>query len=186
MTEKDKEWMQKSLTYLEENDMLTEENLKDLDAVVYTKEWVKVWPHTRPREDIKAEPNGKNIYQHGDTTYFQWSKDMIKEQNEILAKQGMEIPLDSHYEESLQALPGNYEKSSWYKWWNILSLITNMSMSGYCDSDGTLNDKVKYGYRWSASSRDDNYARYFTFSGDKGRLGRDSRHSALPVRPVLK
>ena len=40
---------------------------------------------------------------------------MIKEQNKILAQQGMEIPLDSAYEKSMRALPGEYSKKNRYE-----------------------------------------------------------------------
>jgi hypothetical protein len=43
-------------------------------------------------------------------TYFKRSEEMIKKQNDLLAKQGMEIPLDSYYEASFNALPGKYTK----------------------------------------------------------------------------
>lgn len=57
---------------------------------------------------------------------------------------------------------------------------------GYCDSDGKLNNKGKYGYRWSASPKDKNNAQNFKFNKDKGKLNRNNRNNALPVRPVLK
>jgi len=41
----------------------------------------------RARKDMIAKPNGKNIFQYGDTSYFIRSEDMIKEQNKILAQQ---------------------------------------------------------------------------------------------------
>ena len=59
-------------------------------------------------------------------------------------------------------------------------------MSGYCDSDGKLNTNGLYGSRRSASSREDGSARHLEFNGDEGELGRDNRHDAFPVRPVLK
>lgn len=186
MTVKDKEWMQKSIDYLVEKKMDTSENLQKLDAIVYTSESIEIWGVKRARKDITAKPNGKNIFQHNNVTYFKRSEDMIKEQNDLLAKQGMEIPLDSFYEKSMKALPGNYSKSNRYEWWNILALITNMSMDGYCDSDGRLHNKDTYGYRRSASSYDKDPARYFSFNKDKGTLSRNDRGGALPVRPVLK
>ena len=57
---------------------------------------------------------------------------------------------------------------------------------GYCDSDGKLNNKGIYGYRWSASSKDKNNAQNFKFNKDKGKLNRNNRNLAMPVRPVLK
>ncbi len=186
MTAKDKEWMQKSIDYLVEKKMDTSENLQKLDAIVYTQESIEIWGVKRARKDISAKPNGKNIFQHNNVTYFKRSENMIKEQNDLLAKQNMEIPLNSAYEKSMKALPGNYSKSNRYEWWNILALITNMSMDGYCDSDGKLNNKGEYGSRWSASSEGLSNARNFSFLGDEGILDRHNRNNALPVRPVLK
>ena len=67
----------------------------------------------------------------------------------------------------------------------MLALIVDIPMDGYCDNAGNLNDK-KHGYRWSASPGGNNGARGFIFGTGGGRLGRDSRDYALPVRPVLK
>ncbi len=184
MTAKDKEGMQKSIDYLIEKKMDTSENLKKLDAIVYTAESIEVGGVKRARKDITAKPNGKNIFQHNNVTYFQRSESMIKEQNDLLAKQWMEIPLDSAYEKSMRALPGEY--SNRYEWWNILSFITDMSMDGVWDSDGTLDDEGRFGYRWSASPKDGHNARTFGFDGGKGWLNRNDRDYALPVRPVLK
>ena len=187
MTAKDKEWMQKTIEYLVEKKMDTPENCKKLFAINYAKNCIEIWGVKRARQDITAKPNGKTIFQHNNVTYFQRSEEMIKEQNTLLAKQSMEIPLDSFYEKSMKALPGEYNKwESWYEWWNILALITDMSMSGYCTSVGTLNIRGKYGYRWSASPKDDTNARNFKFHRDGGNLDRSSRSLALPVRPVLK
>lgn len=186
MTAKDKEGMQKSIDYLVEKKMDTSENLKKLDAIVYTAESIEVGGVKRARKDITAKPNGKNIFQHNNVTYFKRSESMIKEQNDLLAKQWMEIPLDSAYEKSMRALPGEYSKTNRYEWWNILSFITDMSMDGYCVSDGGLNNRGGYGCRWSASPEGNNYARYFLFNEDEGLLNRSNRDYALPVRPVLK
>jgi len=186
MTVKDKEWMQKSIDYLIEKKMDTSENFKKLDAIVYTSESIEIWGVKRARKDITAKSNGKNIFQHNNVTYFKRSENMIKEQNDLLVKQWMEIPSDSAYEKSMKALPGEYSKTNWYEWWNILALITDMSMDGYCSSDGRLGDEGEYGFRWSASPRGFNSARYFTFYGDKGLLNRTNRYNALPVRPVIK
>lgn len=150
------------------------------------KEYVNVWTTKRTKEDIKAKADKKNIYQHWDTTYFKRSEKMIEEQNKLLDAQGMKIPEDSYFEDSLKSLPGEYKKWEYYNWWNILALITGMSMSGYCDSDGKLNNKGIYGYRWSASSKDKNNAQNFKFNKDKGKLNRNNRNLAMPVRPVLK
>lgn len=186
MTAKDKEWMKKSIDYLVEKKMDTSENLKKLDAIVYTPESIEIWGVKRARKDISAKPNGKNIFQHNNVTYFKRSEEMIKEQNKILAQQGMEIPLDGTYETSMKALPGEYSKTNRYEWWNILALITDMSMGGYCTSGGELSNFGTCGYRWSAFSRDYNNVRSFGFNEGEGRFRRFHRYNALPFRPVLK
>lgn len=191
MTEKDKEWMQAAIDLLKKLNMRTEQNISMLmNNVSYGvengNEYVQVWPHKRSKKDLKAQPNKKTIFQHGDTTYFKRSEAMIKEQNKILAGQWMGIPLDSYFEDSQKALPGNYTKWKWYDWWNILALLTDMSMSGSCDGDGGLHSKGGCGYRWSASPEANSSARTFRFNEDEGRLRRNSRNGAFPVRPVLK
>lgn len=79
--------MKKSIDYLVEKKMDTSENLKKLDAIVYTSEYIEVGGIKRARKDITAKPNGKNIFQHNNVTYFKRSESMIKEQNDLLAKQ---------------------------------------------------------------------------------------------------
>ena len=58
-------------------------------------------------------------------------------------------------------------------------------MDDYCNSDGKLDFRGRFGYRWSASPDDDD-ARFFKFNKDRGELIRGYRNYALPVRPVLK
>ena len=188
MTAKDKEWMKKSIDYLVENNMDTPKNRKKLFAINYAKKYIEIWGVKRARQDITAKPNGETIFQHEGMTYFQRSEEMIKEQNALLAQQDMEIPLDVSYEKSLQALPGEYNKwENLYKWWNILALITDMPIDGYCDSKGELITKGKHGYRWSASlKKEDNYARNFTFNEHNSLFYRVRGNIAFPIRPVFK
>jgi hypothetical protein len=98
----------------------------------------------------------------------------------------MEIPSEGAYEKSMQALPGTYKKWTRYTGGNILSLITDMSMSSSCDGDGGLDTRGHYGSRWSASPVDGDNARDFGFNGNGGLLIHSDRSIALPVRPVLK
>ena len=110
MTPKDKEWMQKALDYLVEKKMDTSENLKKLDDIIYTQESIEIWGVKRARKNISAESKSGSILQYKGITHFQRSKEMIEEQNALLAKQWMEIPLDIAYEKSMRALPGNYSR----------------------------------------------------------------------------
>ena len=59
-------------------------------------------------------------------------------------------------------------------------------MDSHCDSNGHLDANGNYGYRWSASPKANDGARYFGFTEDEGELGRDYRADAFPIRPVFK
>ena len=186
MTAKDKEWMQKAIYYLVENNMDTVENLQKLDAIIYTQKSIEIWGVKRARKDITAKPNGKRIFEYNGVTYFQRSKEMIQEQNELLAKQDMEIPLDSYYEKSLQVLPGEYDRWDRYKWWNILALIVDIPMDGYCGEYGKLYNEYIYGHRWSASPKGNHDTRNLMFDKYWGGLRLNDQSYAFPIRPVLK
>ena len=187
MTAKDKEWMQKAIKCLVSKNMDNPENRKKLFAINYAKNYIEIWGVKRARKDITAIPNGKNIFQHNNVTYFKRSEEMIKELNKLLAKENMEIPLDSAYRKTMKALPEGKDKlGCWYEWWNILALITDMQMDGFCSSDGKFDLKNTHGYRCSASPKDVMTARKFGFSSDEGRLFPYNRDYANPVRPVLK
>jgi hypothetical protein len=164
--------------------MDTSENLKKLEAINYGLNYIEIGWVKRARENLKAEPNNKNIFKHGDEIYFKF--DALKEQNNLLANKGMEIPWKDNFVKALEALPGDYSQSNWYAWANILWTILDLSMSGWCSSVGGLFDRGRYGYVWSSSESSSSDARFFSFSEDKGRLLRSYRLSALAVRPVLK
>lgn len=192
MTAKDKENKQKAINFIKSKPELnTPANLAMLDKIIYHKDSIEIGWVKRAREDIKAEPDNKKIFQHGDTTYFQRREKMIKKQNKLLAKQGMEIPWEKHYNKSLNALPVQYSlKWEWYNGLNILAIITDMSMSGYCKSGGKLDDEGTYGYRWLAFPEDLNSVEYFEFNEDKAWLNWNNSsnvsNDAMPIRPVFK
>lgn len=187
ITDQDKAWMQRSINLLVANKMDTPENRKFLyDAITYTEKYIKIWPTKRSREDIIAKPDNKNIFQYEDTTYFKRTEEMVKEQNNLLAQQGMKIPSAIDYQKSLRALPGRYTQWNWYVWWNILSLIINTSISGLCDSTGLLKDHTTYGYRWTASLSRNANAYSFVFNHIKGIFDTFYKNHALPIRPVFK
>ncbi len=90
MTPKDKANMEKSIKFLVDKKMDTSENLKKLEAINYGSNYIEIGGVKRARENLKAEPNNKDIFKHGDEVYFKF--DTLKEQNKLLANQGMEIP----------------------------------------------------------------------------------------------
>jgi hypothetical protein len=57
----------------------------------------------RARENFKAEPDGKNIFEHGNEVYFTFSA--LKEQKKRLSDRGMKIPRKDDFVKALKALP---------------------------------------------------------------------------------
>lgn len=191
MTINDKEGMLKVIDFLVAKNMDTPENFKKIyDNVHYGVkngvEYIQTWPTKWTKEDITTNPVENKIFQHGDVSYFERSEEMIAEQNALLAKEGKQIPLDSDFEQSMQALPGTYKRIDQYVGGNILALLVNMSLDGYRGVDGELNGQGYYWYRWAASSPDDYNAYWFEFGRYGGTFSLGNRHCARPIRPVLR
>lgn len=192
MTAQDKKGMQASIDLLVAKNMDTPKNFKRLEAIIYTAKYIEIGGVKRARKDIKAKPKGSEIYHHNGITYFKRSRDMIKQQNRILAQQGMKIPSNDDYEASLGVLPGEYNErewlnlSDWYVWGNILALITDMSKSGYCNRDDELENKDEIGYRGAIASRGTGEERFFGFDSDNGMLGVSNASTLNPIRPIYK
>lgn len=195
MTTKDKEGMQKAIDYLIENDMDTPENFKKLDAIIYAAEYIEIWGIQRAREDITANPNNKTILEHNGVTYFKWNRELIEEENRLLTLQNMMVPTDSDCEQSMKALPGEYVKwEHWYKGWNIIALILDMSKNGRWNSWGnqnTFEDEDISGYRWLNTTGyeswrfERDHAWLLCFSEKGGGLFMNVRMEAFPIRPIF-
>ncbi len=186
MTPKDKANMEKSIKFLVDKKMDTSENLKKLEAINYGSNYIEIGGVKRARENLKAEPNNKDIFKHGDEVYFKF--DTLKEQNKLLANQGMEIPWEDNFVKALEALPWDYSENNWdwYAGANILWTILDLSMSGCCSDGGKLINEGRYGFVWSSSEINSINARHFIFNEDEGKLYWFDRNCALAVRPVLK
>jgi hypothetical protein len=161
-------------------------NLKKLEAINYGTNYIEIGWVKRSRENLKAEPNNKNIFKHGDEVYFKF--DTLKEQNELLAKQWMKIPWKDDFATSLKALPWEFEKDDWYTWGNILWNILDLSLSGSYNGDGYLLNRDENGHVRSASERGTGYnmAWFYNFSESEGILDCGENDSARVIRPVLK
>jgi hypothetical protein len=166
------------------------ERLKALDAIVYTAEYIQVWPTKRPRNAHTAQSNNTDILQRWDMTYFKWNQ--VKEQNKVLETKWMKVPNNDDYKKSLEALPfGFYETDSRDTWLNILAYIVGMPESGSIWKDGELH-KNGSDHFWSIS--EDNgmgyyysnyhYEGYWDWKGSVERRG--NYGVALPIRPVIK
>ena len=185
MTAKDKADMKKSINFLVDNKIATSENLKKLEAINYGSNYIEIGWVKRARENLKAKTNNRNIFKHGDEVYFKF--DTLKEQNKLLAKQGMEIPWKDSFVSVLKVLPWGYSEDNRSVGANILWIILDLPMSGWYNADGELVYEWKFGYVWSSSEKFKDIAAYaFTFDRGRGVLNWIDERNAIVVRPVLK
>lgn len=187
--EKEREWMQATIDLLKAKNMWTAENIEMLmNNVSYGvengNEYIQVWPTKRDTKDFKKEADDKNIFQHNGFSYFVRSQKMIAECNSQLGKQNMRLPSDDHFNNSLEALPG-YKKEPLYDWWNILALITGMSMAGYQKVNGEFAGENECGmYRSSSQFWD--AAISYSFNKTWGSCNCGFQDFAYLFRAVLK
>lgn len=200
MTSIDKENIQKSITYLEEKGMDTQENLKKLDAINYGSNYIEIGGVKFSREklvpqvEFNKKPNKYDVFESNNKWVFQTMYNGKEEYHlttdayiEESKKQWKKAITDDHIRKGLQALPGEYSDNNRYEWANILWNILNLSMSGYVDSDGGLWIKDIYGYLCSASPVSTNSTRAFKFNEDRGRLCTDyDRDDARPCLFVVE
>lgn len=133
------------------------------------QEWIKLWTIVRAKDDMKWG-SGKEINW---VWYYTFDKAI-----ETAKKQWLTIPtyqdfIDSWFTEDRTEKNKKLADKLWFK------------IEGYCDSDGILNNEPTYGYRRSASPKDNADARGFTFDESRGELYRINRYIALPVRTIL-
>ncbi len=132
--------------------------------------WIKLWTITRAKNDMKwwswIEKNWKRYY-----TFYQAIQTAKEQWLTLPTKQDF---LDSWFTEERSKDNKKLADKLWF------------TLDGWCDSDGALVNEGEYGYVRSSSERNSGFARYFNFGEGKGGLSRDSRSSALAVRPVLK
>jgi hypothetical protein len=72
---------------------------------------------------------------------------------------------------ALKALPGTYSITNRYVWWNILSFLLWLPMSGWVDSGGEPFNTGLYGCLGSASLNSSNYRWYYGWLDTGGKLG---------------
>ena len=135
-----------------------------------TTKWIKLWTVTRANEDMK----GWSWKEINWVRYYTFNQAI-----ETAKQQWLTLPTKQDFIDSWFTTERSKEnKELADKLW--------FTLDGYCYSDGELNTKGRYGYRWSASPKDNNDARHLEFVKNGGKLTRDSSCYALPVRPVLK
>ena len=184
-TAKDKINMEKSIKFLIDNKMNTEENLKKLEAINYGPNYIEIWWIKRARENLKAEPNGKDIFQHWDEIYFGFHQ-MVEQMN-LLNEKWMDLPDKKQFIKTLKALP--WER--WehgpdeYVWGNILWIILDLPKSG-SQYRNKLFDQGVSGYIWSTSGPRLGRAWIYEFNEDKGGLAENDMWEEYPIRPILK
>jgi hypothetical protein len=95
--------MQKSIKFLIDKDMDISEYFRRLEAINYGWNYIEIGGVKRARENMKVQPDYRNIFKHGDEVYFTFNA--LKNQTELLADQGMVIPSKANFITALKALP---------------------------------------------------------------------------------
>lgn len=202
MTEKDKECMKNAVDIV----LSTWEYVKDKitrlkDKVRYgVKNWIEyiqIWSVVkRTKDDIKATSDGKNIFQHWDTTYFKDTFDFtngqfygtVEKQSKIVSEKGLYVPSTANYDTSLFEL--------WYMWKDdinkdVLKALLGFWETGRCDNEGNLikdgtNPRRVYNFDSVGGASRWNEIADERFVGDKHTIYYNRRFGAYPIRAILK
>jgi len=195
MTIQDKNWMQKAYNLLLAYQWDTLENLKKLDAIIYSPNYIQIGDVKRARDDVSLEPNNKTIFHKEGVTYVKQEKKVLDEVNTHIAEQGMEVPSSDNFTFSMENLPGDYKIGWNYRFWALLWLILSMWLNGY----------VSWKQHWWESgeiivinkNKGGNYLTMtqwlfgrlfyvYNFFPGNGELYGLSANEAIPIRPILK
>ena len=189
-----------ALKWLEDNNMASNENKAMIDAVRFTDEAIVVGDVRFSNEKLRpqntqrwtppytgyATPSvnkswlRKQVY-NGEEEYYYDLDAYIRE----CAEQGKTAVMKEDIEQALQALPGTYGVTDRYAWWNILSILLWLSMSGWVYPSGKPSDTGKSGYLGLASPNDSDRWDY-KWNTTRGRLDGYRRTYALPALFLLK
>ena len=132
--------------------------------------WIKLWTVTRANEDMK----GWSWKEINWVRYYTFSEAIETAKQQWLTLPTKQDFLDSWFTEERSKENKKLADKLWF------------TLDGYCNSDGRLDYKGIYGFRWSASPKVYNNARNFRFIGDEGDFNRFDRSYALPVRCLYK
>lgn len=197
MTEKDKECMKKAIDIIVSNWTYIADKIQRLkETVKYGvkngMEYVQIWDGPkRTKEDIKTTPDGQNIFQHWDTTYFKDTFDKsnnefyntIEKQDNVLSQKGLWVPRMSDYKASLIEL--------WFMWNDdknndVLKALLNFNETGRCDNEWNLIDDWTSCRRINVNHHHWNQLADEKFVGNKHTLFYSGRYGAYPIRAIFK
>lgn len=197
MTTKDKANMEKSIKFLKEKKMFTQENLKKLERIHYGTNFIEIGGVKRTRENFKIDRRSEHIFKHWNEWYFSCrALHSTKESFNLRAyieEKGFKLPRWFDFESSLDALP-RWDKRNEIWWWhskryvwsNILWIILDLPMSGFCNLGGDLNDWSR-GCVWALPSDLSNNERpFYEFCEDEWGIIYKDKNSALPIRLIFK
>lgn len=183
MTDQDNVNMGRVVSLLLDNEMDTPEIMEWLENIKYTPKYIEAWVK-RTRKNLKVEPNGEDIIQVGDETYFEFN--VLREQNRLLAQKGMEIPREDVFIDIFTKLIWIFWKDKRYTWANILWFILDIPRGMYCESWKKMDSEGNFGCIRIFSSGNSPQALCFKFYNDKGSLSLTNKRNALPVRAIYK
>ena len=175
----EKERKTAAIAELDRLGMKTEENVEKINAIQFLDDKILIGNTPWAYENMTW---GTWIFRkETNRHYYNFAERKAEAKN-----QGITLPEKKDFENTLKALPGEYSQSSWYKGWNILSIILWESMTGYCDSDGDLHGNGHFGYLGSVSEYDWVDARRFIFFEKVGTLCWGYEFNRFVCRPLVK
>lgn len=206
MTPEDKKNMQDVINFMKrESELRTDENRAKLyNNIEYTtdnhlkidklkrsksyRKSTKLWPKNPEYIADKDDRYRPRAFYQSKTGLQYFNHEAALKEEKEMNKKGMKLPKDTDFEVTLQALPGNYKKETWYKGGNIFHLLFNGAdkHTGYCDWDGSLNNETSDSYLWSSSEDNTNDARAFDCDDMTGSLSQEHSYFAFALRPLVQ
>lgn len=124
---------------------LLNDNLEDRPS----QDYIQIWKYKVCKENLKAEPNWKDIWEKYWKCYFT-QKATIRETE----KQGLILPTIEEWWEIMKEINPNIDLNKW--WQDDISIRTKLwlELSGYRNTDGDFYSQGSNGNYWSSTPYD--------------------------------
>lgn len=170
-----------AIAELERLEMNTKENVAKINAIKFLEDGILI---DKTKWTYKNMEWGQWVFRREtNRQYYNFT-----ERKAEAKKQWIVLPTIKDFQDTLKALPGDYSLDSWYKWWNILSIILWESKTGCCVSGGDLINYGERGYLGSVSECNVGMVdiRHFIFNKSEGGLYYHNKDIRSVCRPLVK
>lgn len=146
MNDQDKRNMRFMMNLVLEKKRNVLENLKKLEAINYTIDYVEVWGVKWGRRVLKNDPNWSHVLWND----LRVKTSSFKEQNEMLSKQWMWIPSKNDFIKTMKALPWEFFENEIYNKDSLLmaSLYYILAFPQFGYLLGSNGEIMPQGYKW--------------------------------------